>query len=504
MKPIYSKNPIMVLGTTSGAGKSLISAAICRVLTRHRECPLPFKGQNMSNNAWVDLNGGEMAYSQAFQAWASYLEPQCCMNPVLLKPKGDQTSEVIHLGKSVGIAKAESYYNEWFLSGWKSIRIGLNELLKNNINGRLVLEGAGSPVEVNLLKRDLTNLRLAQYLKANCLLVADIERGGVFAQVIGTLSLMSPSQRKLVKAIIINRFRGRRELFDEGRIWLENKTGIPVIGVLPWIDELFPPEDSLDLINRSNKTSTAEVEISVIRLPSVSNFSDIDPLESEPSVRIKWITLNDSLGKTDAVLLPGSKQTLSDMAKLRESSIYPQLKEYISNGGIVFGLCGGFQMLGVSLFDPNSLESSSTTDSLLKGLSLIPLKTTFSRNKLLKQRTSKSLWPSISTVTGFELHHGLSTFNSTNKNVKPIFEDPQLGLYHEKSNGSFIGGTYLHGIFDNGLWRRSWLNKIRRKKGLPLLSSTNLNFSRQRDDLINLLADVFDHHVDFSPLVKYD
>ena len=203
----------MVLGTSSGAGKSLMTAALCRVLKRRGEQPLPFKGQNMSNNAWVDTDGFEMAYSQAMQAWAAGLEPSCAMNPVLLKPRGDSSSEVIHNGRSVGTAQAEHYYRDWFKPGWKAIRGGLDALQQRWPQGRLVLEGAGSPVEVNLQHRDLTNLRLALFLKANCLLVADIERGGVFAQIVGTMNLLRPVERPLIKGILINRFRGRRELF---------------------------------------------------------------------------------------------------------------------------------------------------------------------------------------------------------------------------------------------------------------------------------------------------
>ena len=277
----------MVLGTSSGAGKSLMTAALCRVLKRRGEQPLPFKGQNMSNNAWVDQSGGEMAYSQALQSWAAGLEPNCAMNPVLLKPQGNSTSEVIHGGESVGMARAETYYQEWFKPGWLAIRQGLEQLRQQYPHGRLVLEGAGSPVEVNLQHRDLTNLRLAQYLRARCLLVADIERGGVFAQLVGTLQLLRPVERPLVKGLLINRFRGRQELFDPGVSWLSDNTGVPVLGVMPWLDELFPPEDSLDLLERRGRKANAELEIAVLRLPSLSNFSDLDPLEAEPSVQLR-------------------------------------------------------------------------------------------------------------------------------------------------------------------------------------------------------------------------
>ncbi|MFN7677604.1 MAG: cobyric acid synthase, partial [Cyanobacteriota bacterium] len=292
----------MVLGTSSGAGKSLMAAALCRVLARRGHHPVPFKGQNMSTNAWVDPEGGEMAYSQALQAWAARLEPRCAMNPVLLKPQGDSTSEVIHLGQSVGHCQAEHYYSDWFRPGWAAIRAGLRQLEIRHPEGRLVLEGAGSPVEVNLQARDLTNLRLAQFLRARCLLVADIERGGVFAQVVGTLALLRPVERPLIRGVLINRFRGRRELFEEGRRWLHAQTGLPVLGVMPWLEELFPPEDSLDLLERRGRKASAELEIVVLRLPSLSNFSDLDPLEAEPSVGLRWLQPGQELGQPDAVV----------------------------------------------------------------------------------------------------------------------------------------------------------------------------------------------------------
>ena len=323
----------MVLGTSSGAGKSLMTAALCRVLRRRGETPLPFKGQNMSNNAWVDQAGGEMAYSQALQSWAAGLEPACAMNPVLLKPQGDSTSEVIHLGQSVGNCRAEHYYRDWFRPGWAAIRQGLGDLQAAHPGGRLVLEGAGSPVEVNLQARDLTNLRLAQYLRARCILVADIERGGVFAQLVGTLALLRPVERPLIRGLLINRFRGRRELFDEGRRWLEANTGIPVLGVMPWLDELFPPEDSLDLLERRGRKRGAELDIAVLKLPSLSNFSDLDPLEAEPTVQLNWIAPGEALGRPDAVVVPGSKQTLRDLGALQSSGLGGQLSAYAQQGG---------------------------------------------------------------------------------------------------------------------------------------------------------------------------
>ena len=497
--------PLMVLGTSSGAGKSLMTAALCRVLRRRGEIPLPFKGQNMSNNAWVDQAGGEMAYSQALQAWAAGLEPQYAMNPVLLKPQGDSTSEVIHLGQSVGTARAEHYYRDWFRPGWAAIRQGLASLQQAHPDGRLVLEGAGSPVEVNLQPRDLTNLRLAQYLRARCILVADIERGGVFAQLVGTLALLRPVERPLIAGLLINRFRGRRELFDEGRRWLENHTGIPVLGVMPWLDELFPPEDSLDLLERRGRKREAELEIAVLRLPSLSNFSDLDPLEAEPSVQLRWLAPGQELGCPDAVVVPGSKQTLRDLKALRISGLAGALQRYVRDGGQVFAICGGLQMLGSELHDPEGLEGESEQPQT--GLDLLPLRTVFGGGKALRQRRSLALWPPADQsadasleLEGFELHRGTTTALAP---CETLCADGQLGWWQPQGDlGGEVAGTYLHGVFDNGPWRRRWLNRLRRRRGLPMLSEHQPHHSQQRELLLDRLADAFEAHVNLEPLLR--
>ena len=489
----------MVLGTSSGAGKSLMTAALCRVLKRRGETPLPFKGQNMSNNAWVDQNGGEMAYSQALQAWAAGLEPVHAMNPVLLKPQGDSTSEVSHLGSSAGTCRAEHYYRDWFDSGWAAIRQGLEELQANHPGGRLVLEGAGSPVEVNLQARDLTNLRLAKYLQANCLLVADIERGGVFAQIVGTLQLMKPDERRLIRGLLINRFRGRRELFDEGRRWLDTYTGIPVLGVMPWLNELFPPEDSLDLLERRGRKRSAELEIAVVKLPSLSNFSDLDPLEAEPTVELRWVAPGEALGSPDAVVIPGSKQTFRDLASLRSSGLGAELIRYAKNGGELFGICGGMQMLGAELHDPDGLEGEGPPGqcgSNVAGLGLLPLRTVFGGDKALHQRQVVVLWPDQQPqlkVEGFELHRGTSEAIEA---CDALSADQGLGWIRATT-----AGTYLHGIFENGSWRRRWLDRLRRRRGLADLSEQQPHHSRQRDALLDRLADAFEQHVNLEPLL---
>ncbi len=497
------RKDVMVLGTSSGAGKSLITTALCRVLLNQGEVPIPFKAQNMSNNAWVDSSGGEMAFSQAAQAWAAGLEPSCSMNPILLKPKGDTTSEVIHLGQSVGISHAKSYYNEWFKPGWKAIRTGLKSLKVCNPNGRFVIEGAGSPVEMNLQHRDLTNLRIAQFLKANCVLVADIERGGVFAQIIGTLELLKPCERKLIRGIIINRFRGDSSLFDDGKRWIEERTRIPVLGIMPWIKDLFPPEDSLDLINRNKEKVDTETKISVLKLPSMSNFSDFEPLELESSVELEWVEAGSSIGKTDAVIIPGSKQTIKDLKFIKESNLYKQIKDFADNGGCIFGICGGLQMMGEMLIDPYNLEciSREKISKAVEGLKLLPIRTEFIKRKKTRQRRVKALWPSKQEIIGFEIHHGKTELISAeSRNVQSISEDESLGWVIHIKEGTFLGGTYLHGIFENDDWRREWLNALRRHKGLKELNPKNKMIFSRENSLGNLVK-TFEQNIDLGPLL---
>tara|TARA_B100001996_G_scaffold343161_1_gene298166 strand:+ start:795 stop:2324 length:1530 start_codon:yes stop_codon:yes gene_type:complete len=503
LKPI--KKPLMVLGTSSGAGKSLTVTAICRILKNLGEEPIPFKGQNMSNNAWVDGNGGEMAYSQALQAFACGIVPSSDMNPILLKPQGNSISEVIHLGKSKGITTARNYYKDWFIPGWEVIKKSLNSIYKRNPNCRLIIEGAGSPVEMNLIHRDLTNLRIAKLLNANCILVTDIERGGVFAQIIGTLELMKPEEKKLIKGIIINRFRGDLSLFDKGKEWIESNTKIPVLGIIPWLSDNFPPEDSLDLLEKKTTNIDPEISIGIIKLPSISNFSDFDPLENEESISIDWIRESQNLNKFDLLILPGSKQTIKDQLFLEESSLLENIKEYSKNNGHIFGICGGLQMLGKILEDPFLKEGSKVIfKKPTKGIGLLPLKTTFLERKITRQIKLKSIWPCSSEISGFEIHNGVTELEEDENNleINPIFKDLELGWYKENYLGGTIAGTYIHGIFDNDVWRNEYFNLIRRSKNKPLLNKKARSYKIKRETIINNLANEFDKHLNISSLLN--
>jgi len=497
------KKPIMVLGTSSGAGKSLTVTAICRILKNSGEEPIPFKGQNMSNNAWVDWEGGEMAYSQALQAFACGINPSAEMNPILLKPQGNSISEVIHLGKSVGITTAINYYQDWFSPGWEVIKKSLSSIYKKSPNCRLIIEGAGSPVEMNLIHRDLTNLRIAMYLKANCILVTDIERGGVFAQIIGTLELMKPEEKKLIKGIIINRFRGDLSLFEDGKKWIENKTQIPVIGIIPWLNDSFPPEDSLDLLEKKSLFKNPDIKVGIIKLPSISNFSDFDPLENEETILIEWIGESQNLSKYDFIILPGSKQTIKDQIFLENSGLSKDIREYSNNKGNIIGICGGLQMLGTTLEDPYCKEGpKSCSEQKIKGIGLLPLKTTFFEKKLTRQIKSESIWPCRSKINGFEIHNGQTEFDKkqSSSKINPIFKDLDLGWYKENNDGGTVAGTYIHGIFENDKWRDQYINLIKRHRNLPILNEKSISYKMKRELIINKLANEFDKHLNISSL----
>ena len=317
---------IMVVGTTSHAGKSFLTAALCRLFNRKGWQVTPFKGQNMALNAYVTAGGGEMGHAQAVQAWAAGTVPRVEMNPILLKPQGNMTSQVIIKGKAVGVTTAADYYQNYFEPGWQAIKESLAKL--STEFDLVVCEGAGSPAEINLKHRDLTNMRVAKYLDAATILVVDIDRGGAFAHVVGTLELLEPEERALIKGIVINKFRGQKSLLDSGITWLEDYTKIPVLGVLPYSDIFLSAEDSLSLLDRPAQKPKAELNISVIRLPHIANFTDFDPLCGEATVNLRYLELQESLGDPDGVIIPGSKTTVADLIALNQSGMANQLQAY--------------------------------------------------------------------------------------------------------------------------------------------------------------------------------
>lgn len=484
----------MVVGTTSHAGKSLLATAICRILSRKGWRVAPFKGQNMALNAYVTGNGGEIGHAQAVQAWAAGILPTVEMNPILLKPQGDMTSLVILKGKAVGTISAANYYEQFFEPGWQAIVESMNRLSEDY--DMLVCEGAGSPAEINLKHRDLTNMRVAKHLNAPTMLVVDIDRGGAFAHIVGTLELLEPEERALIKGIVINKFRGQRSLLQSGIEWLEERTGIPVVGVIPWLDQAFPAEDSLSLMEPRSANTTSDINIAVIRLPRISNFTDFDPLEAEPTVSVKYISPKPPLGHPDAVIIPGSKTTIPDLIVLHRTGMAEEIQNYIAAGGTVLGICGGYQMLGKILADPEGIEGQ---EGRYKGLGLFPIRTVIAGQRVARQRTVTSNFPQEGLpVTGYEIHQGRSRLMEDATGTHFLFDDPNLGLV---DSGQSVWGTYLHGIFDNGPWRRAWLNRLRQQRGLKSLPTGVSNYREQREMMLDTLADLVEPHLNLTPFL---
>ncbi|MDB9313922.1 cobyric acid synthase CobQ [Spirulina sp. CS-785/01] len=486
----------MVVGTTSHAGKSMVATALCRLLSRKGWRVAPFKGQNMALNAYVTSTGGEIGYAQAVQAWAAGVSPWVEMNPILLKPQGNSISQVILKGKAAGTVSASDYYEQYFERGWEAIKDSLNQL--SSEFDLVVCEGAGSPAEVNLKHRDLTNMRIARHLSAPTILVADIDRGGVFAHIVGTLQLLEPEERALIRGIIINKFRGQLSLLESGIEWLEEYTGIPVLGVIPWSDSLFPAEDSLSLMERRSRKTHQELNIAVIHLPRISNFTDFDPLEAEATVGVRYVPLEGDFGYPDAVILPGTKTTMGDLQALHDSGMAEKIKNYAAAGGTVFGICGGFQMLGQSVSDADGLEGNL---GQCAGLKLLPMKTAIARRKVVRQRICTSNYPQTGLpIDGYEIHQGRTrVIKQEEPQYYPLFDDSDLGLVDTTQS---IWGCYLHGLFDNGPWRRSWLNHLRQRRGLISLPTGVPNYREQREAMLDNVAELVGRHINLKPILS--
>ena len=444
---------LVVLGTTSHSGKSTLVAALCRLLSDRGFKVAPFKSQNMSLNSWVTQNGSEIGIAQAVQAWAARVEPTEFMNPILLKPKGDRTSQVIVLGRPVADKSAEEYYRE--IEGLKEVvDRSIRELEKDY--DYIVVEGAGGAAEINLYERDIANIYVARHLRAPIILVGDIERGGVFASLYGTVQLLPDDIRPLVRGLVINKFRGDPAILDCGLKSLEQLTGVPVLGVLPYLDLAIPSEDSVSLGDKKARSAREEVEIAVIRLPRISNFTDFEPLER--CARVRYVDLNEKLGHPDAVILPGTKNTVSDLHDLREKGMERQILSLVDTP--VLGICGGYQMLGKEIVDCGIEDTVGT----VPGLGLLDAVTRFDlyekRTVQVKKKVTGGgpILQSIrgQEISGYEIHMGI-----TSPKGETAFGDDGAVA----GNGLVIG-TYLHGIFENENFRNAFLDYLYGRKNL--------------------------------------
>jgi len=444
---------IVVLGTTSHSGKSTFVAALCRLLSDRGLKVAPFKSQNMSLNSWVTKNGSEIGIAQAVQAWAARVEPTEFMNPILLKPKGDRTSQVIVLGKPVADKSAEEYYRD--INDLKVVvDRSLRELEKEY--DYIVVEGAGGAAEVNLFDRDLANIYVARYLNAPIILVGDIERGGVFASLFGTVQLLPEDIRPLVMGLVINKFRGDPAILESGLVKLEEITGVPVLGVMPYLDLDIPSEDSVSLGDKKARPAGEQVEIAVIRLPRISNFTDFEPLERQAHVR--YVSLSEPLGHPDAIIIPGTKNTVSDLREMQEKGMADQIKSRADTP--VLGICGGYQMLGQEIIDSGIEDTAGT----IPGLGLLDAVTRFDlyeKRTVQVKKTVTGSGPILEPirgqiVTGYEIHMGVTS----PKGQKAFSDDGAV------SESGMVIGTYLHGLFENENFCNAFLDFLSRRKGL--------------------------------------
>ncbi len=490
----------MVQGSSSSAGKSLLVTALCHIYARRGVRVAPFKAQNMSNNAAVCPDGSEIGRAQALQAVAAGIEPTVEMNPVLIKPEADARSQVIVMGRPWQTLGAKKYYT-YKSSLWGYVTQALDSLLSTY--ELVIIEGAGSAAELNLRGSDIVNMAVARYARSPVLLVGDIDRGGIFAQLLGTLWLLEPEERELVRGLVVNKFRGDPALFDAGVDILEEKGGVPVLGVIPYLKDLYLPEEDAVAIETGDIMSDVpapEVDIAVIRLPRISNFDDFDPLSAEPGVRLRYVDSPEAFGQPHAVILPGTKSTASDLKWLHQRGLAKVIASFAQKGGAVIGICGGYQMLGEAIHDPEGVESPLET---MPALGLLPTTTRFLPEKATYRArariTASRGWLAPLTgqmVAGYEIHMGTTQggqpwLEFTERNGTPV--SVLDGAINPTGR---IWGCYLHGIFANEDFRHAWLKSLGwNKRGKKTLSTAD-RFSQS----LTRLADTVESTLDMKQL----
>ena len=476
---------LLILGTSSGSGKTTVVTGLCRWLHRQGVSVAPFKAQNMSLNSYVTKDHGEMGRAQVVQAQACGLDPEVTMNPVLLKPGTDTTSQIIVLGRPVGNLDATV--------GWQRKHDLLDVVLDAHRDLRrrfdvVICEGAGSPAEINLRSSDIVNLGFARAADVPALLVGDIDRGGVFASLVGTLAVLEAQDQELVRGFIINKFRGSKELLADGIERLGSLTGRPTLGILPMLRGLeLDAEDATDLKSWSDgepALGEASLVIGVVALPRASNLTDVDPLIDEPGVVLRPLYRPEQMQDCDLVILPGTRATVSDMEWLRVRGFDVALHQRAASQRPILGICGGYQILGSSIHD--DVEGHVGTVS---GFGLLPVRTVFHREKTVTQR--EQTLADGSTLRGYQIHHGRVTV-----------EGGRELLSGEGCVNGAVAGTTWHGLFENDRWRHAFLTEIAEQSGRPFVASTTTSFADRREARINAIADMLEAHADASSIVR--
>ncbi len=542
------RGALMVCGTSSDAGKSQVVTGLCRLLARSGIRVAPFKAQNMANNSFVTQSGHEIGRAQGVQALAAGVEPEVAMNPVLLKPTGDRTSQVVVMGRPVGHLSAVDYH-ELKPTLLEQVLVALADLRSRF--DVVVIEGAGSPAEINLLDHDIVNLRIAHEADAHAVVVGDIDRGGVFAALHGTVDLLPARYRRLVGGFVINKFRGDLALLLDGTAQLEARSGVPTLGVVPWLHDIaLDAEDSLALHGLRPRPISApseggdRLDVAVIRFPCLSNFTDLDALAIEPGVSVRYVGSAGSLGSPDLLVLPGTKATVADLAWLRDEGLDTAIVDAVTDpdGPVVLGICGGYQMLGRTIADPRAIESAEPVDA--PGLGLLDVTTTFDPEKVTCQRRGRAC---DEAMTGYEIHHGCVTHGpraepwinldppggpvpvpvATAHEVDEVSDNPGVNRHssvarrepaddhrHERTcpstgtapdtegavdAGGRVRGTNLHGLLESDGFRVAFLVGVARRRGKVFVPA-GVSFAAARAAQFDRVADALAVHVDLDRL----
>lgn len=499
---------IMIQGTMSNAGKSLLAAGLCRIFHQDGYRVAPFKSQNMALNSFITEEGLEMGRAQVMQAECCGIEPSVRMNPVLLKPTNDTGSQVIVNGEVRGTMSARDYFahkKELIPDIMKVYRQLADE------NDIIVIEGAGSPAEINLKQDDIVNMGMAKMAQAPVLLAGDIDRGGVFAQLIGTVMLLEPDEQEMIKGLIINKFRGDKTILDPGIDMLEKRCGIPVVGVAPYLNIEVDDEDSLtERFDR--KQEAAQIDLAVIRLPRISNFTDFNPFERLPGVSLRYVSRISELKNPDVIFLPGTKNTMGDLAWLRQSGLEAAILKKAAAGTIVFGICGGYQMLGESLYDPYKVEEGGT----MRGMGLLPVETVFTQEKTRTRVSGMfaglggDLAPlSGIPIEGYEIHMGIEKQKENAGYVTSIKNHSEMtnrsSFQESKTDGIWAGnvyGTYVHGIFESEGSAAGLAKAVAVKKGIDAEMIQGMDYQTFKETQYDILADALRTHMDIRQIYR--